>query len=265
MDAPLPSSQGMLTRALGLLTCFDAEDTELSAAELARRAGLPRSTTHRLATELVQTGFLERMPDGHFRLGMALFELGQLSLLQRGLRESAAHFLADLSTSTHQRAHLGILDGTDVLYLDVISPSPNPHARPRVGGRLPASATAVGKAILAFSPQAVIDQVIASGLRRLTQNSIVDETQLRAELTEIRRTGVSYDNQEQALGTSCCGAPILGRHGEAVGAVSVCGHTGVLHFNLVIAAVRFAAAGISRVQGAGAAEMLPATPRRTVR
>jgi len=266
MDPPTPSSPGALTRALGLLTSFDAEDSELSAAELARRAGLPRSTTHRLATELVQKGFLERMSDGHFRLGLALFELGQLSLLQRGLREAANSYLADLSSATHQRVHLAVLEGAEVVYLDVISPSPNAHARPRIGGRLPATDTAVGKAILAFSTPGQVDRVIGAGLRRLTPNSITDESQLRAELTEIRRTGVAYDNQEQALGTSCCGAPILGRGGEVVGAISVCGPTGVLHFNLVIAAVRFAAAGISRMQGAGSGGVIgPGAVRQTVR
>jgi DNA-binding IclR family transcriptional regulator len=253
MDAPISSSQGMITRALGLLTCFDARDRDLSAAELARRCGLPRSTTHRMATELVQNGLLERIPGGHFRLGLALFELGQLALVQRGLRDSAATFLADLSSATHQSAHLAVLDGTEVVFLDVITPSPAPRSHIRIGGRLPATATAVGKAILAFSPPPIMDAVLGAGLKRLTAHSITDETRMRAELTEIRRTGIAYDNQEQSLGTSCCGAPIFGHHNEPIGAISVSGHTGALHFDLVIAAVRSAAAGISRIQGAGSA------------
>jgi DNA-binding IclR family transcriptional regulator len=251
MDDPIPSSQGMLSRALGLLTCFDPSDRELSAAELSRRTGMPRSTTHRLATELVQTGMLERLPGGHFRLGMPLFELGQMALSQRGLRESAAAYLADLANATHQSVNLAILDGTEVVYLDIINPTPAPRSHITIGGRLPATATAVGKAILAFSPPSTMETIFSSGLKRLTPHSITDETRLRNELAEIRRTGIAYDNQEQAMGMTCCAAPIFGYRGDVLAGVSVSGHTGVLHFNLVIAAVRSAAAGISRLQGAG--------------
>jgi DNA-binding IclR family transcriptional regulator len=251
MDDPNPSSQGMLSRALGLLTCFQPCDAALTAAELSRRTDMPRSTTHRLAAELVQNGLLERLPGGYFRLGLPLFGLGQMALVQRGLRESAAAFLTDLSGATHQSVNLAVMDGTEVVFLDVISPSQSARTHIHAGGRIPATATAVGKAMLAFSAPIVVESVLAAGLKRLTPHSIVDETRLRNELSEIRRTGVAYDNQEQVLGTTCCAAPVFGYRGDVIGAISVSGHTGVLHFNLVIAAVRATAAGISRLQGVG--------------
>ena len=199
---------------------------------------------------MASLGALEQLQDGQFRLGMKLFEYGQLALYQRGLRESASSSLADLSNATHQTAHLAVLDDCDVVYLDIISPSPAPRLRSRIGGRLPATVTGVGKAILAFEPEEVIQEVIARGLPRLTTNSITDETRLRAELEKVRQTGLAFDNQEQAVGTSCCAAPIFGIHQAVVGAVSVSGHTENIQFDLVAAAVRAAAAGISRLQGA---------------
>ena len=239
-----------LGRAIVLLSVFQARDRALTAAELARRSGLPRSTAYRMARDLMGLGALEQTPDGGFRLGMKLFELGQLALYQRGLRESAASFLADLSNATRQTSHLAVLDGTDVVYLDIIRPSQAPHLRSRVGGRLPATVTAVGKAILAFSEPSVVDATIANGLPRLTPHSITDEPRLRAELSKIRRNGVAYDHQEQAIGTSCCAAPILGANHEVVGAISVSGHTSTIRLDLMSAAVQSSAAGISRVQGA---------------
>lgn len=239
-----------VSRALAIMTAFRPRDRALSAAELARRANLPRSTAHRMALDLVDLGALEQTSNGQFRLGMTLFELGQMALYQRGLRESASSFLADLSNATHQTVHLAVLDHCDVVYLDIISPSPAPRLRSRVGGRLPAANTAVGKAILAFSSPDVIDKVFARGLVRLTSHSIIDEARLRAELAKIRQTGVAYDNQEQAIGTSCCGAPIFGADRHVVGAVSVTGHTASIRLDLVTAAVRSTAAGISRIQGA---------------
>jgi len=239
-----------VARAVALMSVFRWKDRELSSAELARRSGLPRSTAYRMACELSALGALEQLPDGQFRLGMPLFEWGQLALYQRGLRESASSFLADLSNATHQTAHLAVLDNCDVVYLDIISPSPAPRLRSHIGGRLPATVTAVGKAILAFEPEEVIDEVIARGLPRLTTNSITDESRLRTELEHVRQTGLAFDNQEQAVGTSCCAAPIFGVRQSVVGSVSVSGHTESIKFDLVAAAVRSTAAGISRMQGA---------------
>ncbi|MCL2482545.1 MAG: IclR family transcriptional regulator [Propionibacteriaceae bacterium] len=244
---PAVSSVG---RAFALLSVFQSRDRELTAAELARRSGLPRSTAYRMAGELTGLGILEQTLDGRFRLGLKLFELGQLALYQRGLRESAACFLADLSNATRQAAHLAVMDNCEVVYLDIIRPSPPPRLRSRVGGRLPPTVTGVGKAILAFSPPEVVDEVIARGLPRLTTNSITDEARLRAELVKIRRTGLAFDHQEQAVGTSCCAAPIFGANHQVVGAVSVSGHTSSIRLDLVAAAVQSTAAGISRVQGA---------------
>ncbi|MDR0782781.1 MAG: IclR family transcriptional regulator [Propionibacteriaceae bacterium] len=239
-----------LARAVALLSAFQSRDRELSAAELARRCGLPRSTAYRMAGELAQLGALEQTPHGQFRLGMRLFELGQLALYQRGLRESASSFLADLAAATRQTAHLAILDNYELIYLDIIRPSPAPRLRSRVGGRLPPTVTGVGKAIMAFSPPEIVDGVIARGLPRMTTNSITDEGRLRAELAKIRRTGIAYDHQEHAVGTSCCAAPIFGANQKIVGAVSVSGHTSSIRLDLVAAAVQSTAAGISRVQGA---------------
>lgn len=249
---PTPSARsedGTLARAVRVLAAFTAPDRELSGAELARRSGLPRSTTHRVAAELVATGLLEQTPAGRLRLGMRLFELGHLALFQRGLRESASPFLADLASVTHETVHLAVLEGLDVVYIDIIRPSGAPVLRSRVGGRLPPSTTGVGKAMLAYSAPELVDAVIAQGLPRLTPYSITDGTRLRAELVEVRRTGLSFDNQEQAIGTICCAAPIFGVGGQLVGAISVSGRLGVLRLDRVKMAVRTAAAGISRLQG----------------
>lgn len=243
-------STNLVARAWTILSVFHPRDRRLSAAELARRSGLPRTTAYRIAGELASLGALEQVGDGQFQLGMRLFELGQLALYQRGLRESAASFLADLATSTHHTAHLAVRDGTEVVYLDIIRPSQAPHLRSRVGGRLPITVTGVGKALLAFSPPETVSAVLAAGLPRLTIHSITDETRMRTELAKVRRAGIAFDDQEQAIGTSCCAAPILGANKRAVAAISVSGHTTSIRLDRVAPAVQAAAAGISRLQGA---------------
>lgn len=248
-DAGVPDRT--VQRLMSVLDAFTSKDTRLSGAELARRTGLPRSTAHRLATEMTGAGLLEQEPNGGFRLSMRLFELGHLAILSRGLRESAAGFLADLSNATHETVHLAVLDGLDVVYLDIIRTSASPKLNSRPGGRMPPSCTGVGKAILAHSSPQLVEEFIARGLPQLTRNSITDGTRFRAHLAHVRRTGLAYDREENAIGTVCCAAPILGSEGKAIGAISVTGRAGILRLDRVGMAVRSAAAGISRTQGWG--------------
>ncbi|GAB2459097.1 IclR family transcriptional regulator [Xylanimonas ulmi] len=239
----------VVARAVAVLSAFTFRDSALSAAELARRARLPRSSAHRIIGDLVAEGLLERAPRGGYCLGMRLFELGLRAPRQRGLRDVAAPFLTDLRDATRQTVHLAVLDGAEVVYLDIIRTAPGPRLLSRVGGRMPATVTGVGKAILAFSPPQAVQAAVAARLPRLTPHSITDLATLRAQLRRIAETNTAYDVQEQAMGTSCCASAIFGCGGEVLGAVSVAGHTGTLRLEHVASAVRSTAAGVSRMFG----------------
>lgn len=243
------STDGPLHRMTRVLESFSTRDRELSAAELSRRSGLPRSTAHRLATEMTSVGLLEQTPDGLYRLSMRLFEWGHLAVLADGLRESAAGHLADLANITRETVHLAVMEGHDVVYLDVIRNSAAPFLNSRPGGRMPPSCTGVGKAILAHSDPQLVEELIAAGLPKLTAHSVTDGAILRAQLKQVRRTGLAYDQQENAIGTICCAAPVFGVGGEVIGAVSVTGRADHLRLDRVGMAVRSTAASISRAQG----------------
>src|SRR5690242_3450923 len=108
------------SRALGVLGAFDEEHRELTLTELARRAGLPLPTTHRLVAELVAWGALTRVRSGHYVIGRRLWDIGLLAPVQAGLVEVAAPFLHDLYGATLATVHLAVRDGLDVLYLHVL-------------------------------------------------------------------------------------------------------------------------------------------------
>jgi DNA-binding IclR family transcriptional regulator len=242
-----------IARALAVLSAFHSRDRELSAAELARRVGFPRSTVYRLVGELSELGALEQTPDGHYRLGTKVLELGHQAQYQRALRELASPFLADLAMTTRQTTHLAVLDHHDVVFLDRIRPTSVPQRWTRPGGRLPASVTGAGKAILAFSPPELVEAIFAKGLPVLTPHTITDEERLRHELAKARQTGIAFSRQEHAVGTSCCGAPIFGDKRRVLGAVSVSGPTSTIRLDLIAVAVQAAAAGISRLYSQGLA------------
>lgn len=243
--------QSMLGRGLSLLTVFRPGDDELTLAELSRRSGIHKPTAHRLVAELVAKGFLERTPSA-LRLGMRLFEIGQLAPLQRGIREAAAPYLADLLNATDETVHLAVLDQLDVVYLQKVDGSRAPAVPSRIGGRMPAHATAVGKAILAHSPYDRFAAVVATSPRRLTPRTIVAPGLLARELARIRERGFAEEHEEAVVGVACVAAAVIGESGYAIAALSITGWANKLDTDRLGPAVRTASLGFSRLIGRSA-------------
>ncbi|HET9654315.1 MAG TPA: IclR family transcriptional regulator [Kineosporiaceae bacterium] len=238
----------VLERAISLLDAFGADRTELGISELSRRCGLAKSTTHRLAGELVRLGLLEQA-DGRVRLGMHLFELGQLVPRQRTLKDAAIPYMEDLREATQNNVHLAVLDGIEVVYVEIMRVRDSQPLPSRVGGRMPAHATGVGKAILAFSPPEVVKARIEAGLTRRSPFTIIMPGALARELRTIAETGVSYDRQESAVGIVCAAAPVFGADGRIAAAISVTGRAERLDVERMSPAVRTAALALSRALG----------------
>jgi IclR family transcriptional regulator, acetate operon repressor len=244
--APGPVPNSVLGRTMLLLTAFRPGDTELTLAELCRRTGIPKPTAHRLLGELACWNVVERTPGG-IRLGMALFELGQLAPLQRGLREAAAPFLADLFEATRETVHLAVPEGVDVVYVQKLAARNGPRVGSRLGGRMPAYCTGVGKALLAFAPPERLEAVLAAGLARRTPRTVVAPGLLEKELARIRDRGVAEEHEESTVGIACVAAPVLDGGGRAVAAISITGWAHRLDTARLAPAVRTAALGLSRV------------------
>lgn len=235
----------MLGRALTLLWAFTPADDELSLAELCRRTGVSKPTAHRLLAELTGWGLIERAPGG-VRLGMGLFELGARAPVQLSLREAAAPVLADLAEATRETVHLGVLQGTDVVYVQKLDGRSGPSIATRIGGRMPAYCTGVGKALLAFAPPEQVEAVLAAGLVRRTPHTVIAEGLLLRQFARIRERGFAEEHEESTRGIACVAAPVLAADGAAVAAVSITGWASRLNTARMAPAVRTAAFGIAR-------------------
>lgn len=218
-DAP-----SAVRKALGLLDAFTPETPELSIRELSRLSGVARSTTHRLVGELLEWGALERTTAG-VRLGMKLFELGSLASTSVTLRGAALPYAHHLHEVTQLTVNVAVRDGREIVYLDKITSRALTVPHSRQGGRNPLHATGLGKAILAYSDPADVDELLAEPLDPLTPKTIVDPAAFRAELARVRERRVAYDVEESRLGLFCVAAPVLDARGRAVGAISVTGAT----------------------------------------
>jgi DNA-binding IclR family transcriptional regulator len=218
------NGRSVLDRAFTLLDAFTSEDRTLSLAVLVERTRLPKATAFRLASQLVSLGVLERVTRG-YRLGTRLFELGSRVAVHQSLRNVALPFMEDLFEASHETINLAVSDGHDLLYIDRINGHRVAPRAPRVGMRRPLYCTALGKAILAFSPDHVINEVLATGLHPHTPYTIVSAPLLRQQLVETRLTRIAYDREEYGAGVACVATPVI-HQGRAIAALSIAGPTG---------------------------------------
>ncbi len=210
-----------VSKALALLEAFTDEKPELTLSELARRIGAHKSSAFRLLSTLQAHGFVQRSPAGRgYRLGWKPLELA--GRLRHGLRELAAPFLEELAGQSGEIVHLSVLDGRQIVYLDKHGRSQPLTVSTRVGGRSPAHASAMGKALLAGLSAAELRRLLGGRrLERFTPTTITAPRRLARELQAIRRQGFALDNEEAFPGIRCLAAPLRDGEGRVLAAVSV--------------------------------------------
>lgn len=243
-DSPGEPPVSVLGRASLVLGAFDDKAPILGVSELARRTGLAKSTVHRLTAEMATCRLLAREKWG-YRLGDWLFELGELVPTHRTLSDAARPIMEDLSEATHRRVHLAVLDGTDVVYVNILG-GYSMGLSSRVGGRLPAHATGVGKVVLAYSPRAVVRALVAAGLPALTERTITTEEALNLELRRIRSIGMALEAGESHEGFACVAAPVFGADRKILAGLSLTGPVDKIDPIELGPAVRTAAFMLSR-------------------
>lgn len=211
-------------KALALLDSFSGPTKVLGVTDLAQRAGIAKSTAHRLLSVLVAGGYLVRVDD-RYCLTEHMFEIGNQvrSCRPGGIRERAMPYLAELFAQTRQTVHLAVLSGTEVLYLEKLFGHDTPRIPTTVGGRRPAHATALGKAILARSDADVVEAVLTGRRRAYTPRTIVSTEGLTRSLQRVRETGLAVDHEESLRGVNCVAAPVLDPvSGVPLAAISIC-------------------------------------------
>ena len=238
-------SGSVTSRALSVLGAFDAEHPALPLSALARRAGLPLTTTHRLVGELVAWGALDRREDGEYVVGRRLWDVGLLAPVSRELRDVALPYLQDLSAATGENAHLAVRDGTWALFVERISGRSAVPIVSRTGSRLPLHATGVGKVLLAHADPDVLVEVLRRP-RRVTRYTVVDPVLLRRQVAEVRRRGYAVTGEEMSLGTATVAVPVRDVEGAVIAALGVVAASSRRDLTRLVPALQVAAAGLSR-------------------
>lgn len=243
-----------IDRAAAILKALGSGPRRLGVSELADRLGLARPTVHGLLQTLQAHGFVEQDRNSDkYQLGPGLLQLGYSYLDLNELRTRSLGYADRLASRTGAAVRVGVMHGASVVVVHHVFAPDSAFGVPEVGLQLPLHASALGKALLAFSPAQVVDDLLDDPLPRLTKRTL-DAPGLRRELALVRDQGVAIEHDEAVLGESSAAAPIFDHAGHAVGAIGVVDASDRLVPRAlakgVAAAVGEAARGVSRELGA---------------
>ena len=206
-------------RALQVLQTLSEHPSGMSLVDLARSTGIPMTTLHRLLAVLRSASLVAETHTGLHTVGVGSVVLARAFLDGVDLRDVAKQEMAALVAHTGETCHLGVLASVHIVYLEKID-SPHPvRMHSRVGGTNPAISTAMGRAILAYSPEPVVQDVL-EGTERLFGMG-TDAKQMSTLLEQVRVTGFSTDLQDNEMGICCVGAPIFDHTGDVVAGLSL--------------------------------------------
>ena len=197
-------------RTVELLEYLSARhDDPARLREISDALDMPRSSAHALLRTLVAQGWVRSDPSGTlYGIGIRALLVGTSYLDNDPYLPLITPFLEELRADLDETFHLGRLDGIDIVYLATRESQQYTRVASRVGRRLPAYTTALGKALLAERFGAQRDEHVPSALRSLTQQTITDRVQLDHELDEVRVRGYACDNEENTEGLRCFAVPL---------------------------------------------------------
>jgi DNA-binding IclR family transcriptional regulator len=248
-------------RSARILKALAGGPRRLGVSELAERLELSRPTVHGLLQTLQAHGFVEQDRDSDkYQLGAGLLQLGNSYLDLNELRSRSIVHAERLAERADAAVRVGVLHGATVVVVHHVFRPGTALQIPEVGAELPAHASALGKALLAFSPASLLDDLLDEAPPKLTSRTLAPGA-LRKELAAVRERGFARERDEAVLGESSLAAAIFDHSGHAVGSIGVVGDTERIlprgPARGVAGAVTEAARGISRELGS---RRWPGTP-----
>jgi IclR family acetate operon transcriptional repressor len=224
VNTTLSESVRAVERALDVLLCFTRQTPELSMTQIAEQVGIHKSTVHRLLATLENKRFVQRNPDtGMYRLGIRLLQMAYLTLEQNDLRRVAAPFMRSLGEQYQENIHLAVLDDTDVVFMYIIESPQRVKLAAAIGQRLPAFATASGKALLAFMPEKMVRSIIDRGMPQFTPYTHISPNTFLEDIESIKEQGFAISEHEYEEEINAVAAPIFDLDGQPIASVAVAG------------------------------------------
>jgi len=217
-------------RSMQILHIVSKNNGGTTLQEIAEELQLPKSSAFVIVKSLLELGYLSTMRynDKKYRLGLKLFTLGMRYVDDLNLVDQCALYLNPLADKYNKTAFVSVLEGNSVVYVHKYVSRNALLASCALGSRKPVHATALGKAILAYTEPDMLNKILDSiELNSMTENTITDRSKFMEELALTRQRGYSLDIKEHLNNTVCCGAAVFDYSGKVIASISLSDvHTG---------------------------------------
>jgi DNA-binding IclR family transcriptional regulator len=214
-------------RALSILEYLDSSRRGLNISEISRKLEIPKSSAHVIIMTLQRLGYVERKADSlNYHLGLKAYGLGRGMMKNLSIAEVALPNLRVLADQLHLPVHLAVPDGDQGVYIQKVETPGLIKIDTYVGRRMDLHCTGVGKVILAYGSQEVVDHILAKqAYIRHTRNTITSSRALRREILRVRELGYAVDDEEEELAVRCVAVPVFHPNGRFAAGLSVTGTT----------------------------------------
>lgn len=213
-----------LDHALTILEAVAHASLPVGVSEISRKTGYPKTTVHRILHTLVRRGFVRKETQtGRYQLTLKFFEIGSSAVSQLGIKDVAKPYLEALRNLSGETAHLAVMDDDGVFYIEKIESSQSVRMYSYVGRRAPVHCTGVGKVLLAYQPNEMIERFFSQPVKSYTPKTILDKKGFAEELSKVRKQGYALDREELEIGLFCIASAVRNHLGEVIAAVSISG------------------------------------------
>ena len=219
----------VLDRAFDVLEILSIHNAPMRLSEIAAASGLSKSTVHRLLTAMLARSVVAKTNDGDYTIGYKIIEMASMHINDLELVTEAAPYLSNIARELDLTAHLGILEGAEVVYLEKLDGHPNAQRYTQVGQRSPAFCSSIGKCLMAGMSRDELDDVLDEcDFKRYTPHTITNRRDYIEHLRQVRQQGWAMDDEEYEVGHRCIGATVYDYRGLPVAAISASGSVNLL-------------------------------------
>jgi DNA-binding IclR family transcriptional regulator len=223
-DPEISTGTGTLGKAVSVLEMVAEADAPLRFTEILARSGQPRGTLHRQLSHLVEEGLLDMVRDFGYVPGLRLLKLAARAWERNEFRTIAEPHLRALHRLTGETVHLGVLRGSEIIYLDKVESRQSVRMYSQIGNASPVYCTGVGKAALSALTEsdrmALVENLT---FKPFTATTHGNRQSLLAEIAVIETCGHAFDREEHETGIRCVAAPIWSEDRAFVAGISVTG------------------------------------------
>ena len=209
-------------KALQVLEYVARQGHAVTLTETVHELKLPKTTVFRYLQTLSAAAFLDHdQKRDRYGVGVRFRDLARVDQSLQGLRDVAQPEMRKLMETFHETVNLAVLSDSEIVYIDMIDPGRPLRAHARVGHRHPVHSTSLGKAMMAFLPDAAAHPIGESELPAVTINTLTDARSIRRQVDDVRRRGYAIEIGENEDGLMCIGVPIFDRTGYPFAAISL--------------------------------------------